>query len=100
MTANDNRLTRDDVMKTASLARLRLTDAEADTMAAQLSKIVQYIHQLNELDTSDVAPMAHAVELTNVFADDIPEPSLDRAEALANAPKKDDECYRVPAVLG
>ena len=98
--ADENQLTRDDVVKTASLARLRLTDAEIDTMTEQLSKIVGYINQLSELDTTDVAPMAHAVELTNVFADDVPQPSLDRDEALSNAPKSDDECYRVPAVLG
>ena len=44
--------------------------------------------------------MAHAMELRNVFADDALRPSLPRAAALANAPKKDSECYRVPAVLG
>ena len=98
--SSENQLTRDDVVKTASLARLRLSEAEIDTMTEQLSKIVGYINQLSELDTGDVAPMAHAVELTNVFADDVPQPSLDREEALANAPKRDDECYRVPAVLG
>jgi aspartyl-tRNA(Asn)/glutamyl-tRNA(Gln) amidotransferase subunit C len=44
--------------------------------------------------------MAHALDLHNVFADDVPHTSLDRAAALSNAPKHDDECYRVPAVLG
>lgn len=98
--AAENSLARDDVVKTALLARLQLSDVEIDTMTEQLSKIVGYINQLSELDTSDVIPMAHAVELTNVFADDVAQPSLDRADALANAPKSDDECYRVPAVLG
>lgn len=98
--SDDNVLTRSAVAKTALLARLRLSDDEIDTMTDQLSKIVGYIKQLEELDTTDVAPMAHAVELTNVFADDVAQPSLDRADALANAPKCDDECYRVPAVLG
>ena len=93
-------LTRDEVIKTALLARLRLSDDEIGTMTEQLSKIVDYVNQLGQLDTSDVVPMAHAVELTNVFADDVPQPSLDRNEALANAPKSDEECYRVPAVLG
>ncbi len=93
-------LSRDDVKKVSLLARLRLSDDELDTMTEQLGKIVHYIDQLSELDTADVVPMAHAVELTNVFADDQPHESLDRDFALANAPKRDDECYRVPAVLG
>ena len=98
--STENALSREDVVKTAQLARLRLSESEIATMTEQLSKIVGYINQLSELDTSDVAPMAHAVELTNVFVDDVPQPSLDRAEALANAPNADDECYRVPPVLG
>jgi aspartyl-tRNA(Asn)/glutamyl-tRNA(Gln) amidotransferase subunit C len=93
-------LSRDDVEKVSLLARLRLSDDELDTMTDQLGRIVDYIDQLSELDTADVVPMAHAVELTNVFVEDEPRKSLDRDAALANAPKHDDECYRVPAVLG
>ena len=69
-------------------------------MTLQLRKIVEYVELLDELDTDDVQPMAHAMDLSNVFADDELLPSLDREQALANAPKRDDECYRVPAVLG
>ena len=90
----------DDVEKVALLARLQLTEEEVGTMARQLTDIVDYIEQLNELDTSNVEPMAHAVELNNVFAADEGRPSLPRDEALANAPKRDEQCYRVPAVLG
>ncbi len=61
---------------------------------------MQYVQQLGELDTEHVAPMAHAMDLSNVFADDQVQPSLDREQALANAPKRDSQCYRVPAVLG
>ncbi len=93
-------LSRADVEKVSLLARLRLSDDELDTMTEQLGKIVDHIDQLSELDTADVVPMAHAVELTNVFVEDEPRKSLDRDAALANAPKHDDECYRVPAVLG
>ena len=93
-------LARDDVEKVALLARLQLSDGEVVTMTRQLTDIVAYIEQLNELDTSNVQPMAHAVELHNVFADDVNRPSLPREEALANAPKRDEQCYRVPAVLG
>ena len=93
-------LTRDEVEKVALLGRLRLSEDELTRMTEQLGQIVEYVQQLEELDTSDVAPMAHAAELINVFADDAERPSLDRDLALSNAPKRDEECYRVPAVLG
>lgn len=93
-------LSRDDVAKVALLARLRLDDDELERMTRQLGQIVAYVEQLAELDTDEVEPMVHAVELSNVFADDELGKSLDREAALANAPKRDEECYRVPAVLG
>ena len=82
------------------LARLQLTPDEMEEMTDHLGKIVGYVELLRELDTRDVEPMAHAMDLVNVFADDNLLPSLDREQALANAPKRDQECYRVPAVLG
>ena len=93
-------LSREEVAKVALLARLRLSPEELDRMTSQLRQIVEYVEQLRELDTEHVEPMAHAVELRNVFASDDVQPSLDREQVLANAPKRDDECYRVPAVLG
>jgi aspartyl-tRNA(Asn)/glutamyl-tRNA(Gln) amidotransferase subunit C len=93
-------LSRQDVVQVSHLARLALSEAELETMTAQLGQIVEYIEQLAELDTSGVAPMAHAVELRNVFRPDEVTPSLLRDEALANAPKQDGECFLVPAVLG
>lgn len=93
-------LTPDEVRKVALLARLRLSDEELGEIAPQLAQIVGYVEQLSELDTSGIEPLAHPAELHGVFAADVPLPSLDRAAALANAPKQDGECYRVPAVLG
>ena len=93
-------LGRDEVEKVALLSRLRLDDNELQRMTAQLGQIVEYVRQLDDLDTSGVEPMAHAADLSNVFAEDDARPSLDREKALANAPKRDEECYRVPAVLG
>jgi aspartyl-tRNA(Asn)/glutamyl-tRNA(Gln) amidotransferase subunit C len=69
-------------------------------MTSQLGRIVEYVEQLGELNTDDVEPLAHTLDLSNVFADDAFSTSLDRQQALANAPKQDGECYRVPAVLG
>ncbi len=93
-------LTRKDVEKVSLLARLRLSEAELDVMTPQLDKIVHFVEQLNELETADVLPMAHALDMHNVFAADETHASLPREAALSNAPKHDDECYRVPAVLG
>lgn len=93
-------LSREEVEKVSLLARLRLSERELDLMTSQLGQIVEYVEQLSELDTDNVEPMAHAVAIQNVFAEDEVAASLDRDQALANAPKRDDECYRVPAVLG
>lgn len=93
-------LTRADVEKVALLGRLLLSEQELDTMTSQLTRVVGYVEQLSEVNTDGVQPMAHAVEMQNVFRDDELRPSLPREAALANAPKRDSECYRVPAVLG
>ena len=90
----------DDVEKVALLARLQLSPEELAEMTSQLDAIVGYIQQLAELDTDAVEPMAHAADLHNVFREDDPQPSIARDQALQNAPKRDDETYRVPAVLG
>jgi aspartyl-tRNA(Asn)/glutamyl-tRNA(Gln) amidotransferase subunit C len=93
-------LTRQEVQKVSLLARLQLTPDELDLMTAQMGQIVAYVETLAELDTENVEPMAHALDVANVFAADELRASLDRAAALANAPHHDREFYLVPAVLG
>lgn len=93
-------LTRQEVEKVALLARLQFTPAELDTLTEQLGQIVDYMQLLGEVDTANVEPMAHPVDIANVFRDDVVRPSLPREEALANAPHHDKEFYLVPAVLG
>lgn len=93
-------LSRAEVEKVSLLARLELTEAELIAMTGQLGQVVAYMDLLSELDTEDVEPMAHAVDLTNVFRDDELRASFDRAEMLARAPHADGEFYLVPAVLG
>ena len=90
---------RKDVAKTATLARLKLTGAELDVFTEQLAVLLDYVHVLNEVDTDNVEPMAHVVELSNVFREDKPRPSLSRDDALANAPKTDGKCFLVPKIL-
>ncbi len=93
-------ITRQEVEKVSLLARLELTPGELDSMTTELGQIVGYVELLSELDTSQIEPMAHALDMANVFADDEPTESLERAAALANAPHADGEFYLVPAVLG
>jgi aspartyl-tRNA(Asn)/glutamyl-tRNA(Gln) amidotransferase subunit C len=92
-------LTRADVAKVALLARLQLQEAELDALTRQLGQIVHYVDQLGEVNTEDVRPMAHAVEVSNVFRPDRPRPSLPREKALANAPRAGDEAFLVPPVF-
>jgi aspartyl-tRNA(Asn)/glutamyl-tRNA(Gln) amidotransferase subunit C len=93
------RLTRDEVAKVALLGRLKLTADEMDRMTVQLGRVLEYVDILNEVDTQGVEPMAHAIELRDVFREDVPVPSLPREDALANAPKSDGRCFVVPAVF-
>jgi aspartyl-tRNA(Asn)/glutamyl-tRNA(Gln) amidotransferase subunit C len=93
-------LSRDDVRKVALLARLQIQDEQLDTMTQHLSRVIDYVQQLAQLDTSHVIPLAHPLDLANVLADDEPAEGLAQSEALRNAPKQDGQCYLVPAVLG
>ncbi len=93
-------ISRAEVEKVSLLARLVLSEEELDRMTSEMGKILGYFDLLSELDTSKVEPMAHALDVANVFREDAARPSLDRDAALANAPRHDDECYLVPAVLG
>jgi aspartyl-tRNA(Asn)/glutamyl-tRNA(Gln) amidotransferase subunit C len=92
-------LSRDVVLKVASLARLKLTDAEVDAMTGQLGSILDYVAMLDEVDVSSVEPMVHAIELTNVTRADELKPSLPRTAALQNAPKTDGKYFLVPAII-
>lgn len=93
-------ISRGEVEKVSLLARLLLTEEELNQMTTQLAAILQYMEVLDGADTAGVEPMAHPFDVANVFAVDAARPSLSRDEALANAPHRDAECYRVPAVLG
>jgi aspartyl-tRNA(Asn)/glutamyl-tRNA(Gln) amidotransferase subunit C len=93
------RLTRDDVEKVALLGRLKLSDDELEQMTTQLGRVLEYVDILNEVDTQAVEPMAHPIELANVFRDDVERESLSREDALANAPKTDGRFFVVPPIF-
>jgi aspartyl-tRNA(Asn)/glutamyl-tRNA(Gln) amidotransferase subunit C len=88
---------REQVLHVAKLARLKLTDAEVDRMAGEMSKILDHVEQMNELDLDGVEPTSHAVQLENVLREDAPRPSLPREKALENAPDATATGFRVPS---
>ena len=92
-------ITRADVEHVADLARLHLTDEELDRMQTQLSRILEAIETLRDVDTSHVGPTASVIQLENVMRDDVARPGISREAALANAPQRDDPFLRVPTVL-
>ncbi len=92
-------LTPEDVRWVAHLARLSLSDAELAMMTRQLSAILDYVQQLQQVPTDGVEPLAHPLPVQNVFRADEPAPSLSVDEALSNAPDRRGDFYGVPPVL-
>jgi aspartyl-tRNA(Asn)/glutamyl-tRNA(Gln) amidotransferase subunit C len=92
-------ITRTDVEHVAHLARLHLSDEELDRMETQLSRILEAIETLRDVDTSHVGPTASVIRLENVMRDDAVSTPMPRDVTLANAPLRDDPFLRVPTVL-
>jgi aspartyl-tRNA(Asn)/glutamyl-tRNA(Gln) amidotransferase subunit C len=83
----------------ARLARLSVAEDEKPVFARQIDSILQYMEKLNELEICDVEPTSHVISLSNVLREDVPVTSLDRSDALMNAPDKTDKFYRVPRII-
>lgn len=96
---NMARLTKEDVQHVADLARLSFSEEELETFTQQLDDIIGFAEQLNELDTENVEPTTHVLEMSNVLRDDESWEWLTREEALKNAPEKQDGQVKVPSVL-
>lgn len=88
------------VRNVARLARISLTDAEAERFGRQLGDILHYVEQLGELDVEGVQPLAHALDVHNVLRPDEPGRSLPAELALREAPARDGDFFQVPRVLG
>jgi len=89
-------ISRDEVIHVARLARLALTEDEVARFQAQLDAILDAVGKVGELDLSDVEPTAHPLDLANVWGDDEPRRSLPVDDALANAPAREADYFRVP----
>ncbi len=88
---------RDQVLHVARLARLRLSEEEVETMAGELSGILEHVDRIGRLDLEGVEPTSHVVALENVLRADEPRPSLPAEVALASAPEALDGAFRVPS---
>ena len=93
-------ITREEVRHLADLARIDLSDEELDHLAPQLSVILDSVASISEVAAEDVPPTSHALPLTNVFRDDVVRPGLTAEQALAGAPKVDQQRFSVPRILG
>ena len=93
------KITAEEVVYVAHLARLDLAPEEVGPTTEQLGRILAYVEKLNELDTAGVVPTTHALAVTNAFRDDVVRPSLTQQEALANGPLSNGEAFVVPRVI-
>lgn len=93
-------LTAKEVARLGELARIRLSDSELEQLAPQLDVILAAVARVSEVAAADVPPTSHALPLTNVFRDDVVQPSLSQAAVLAAAPSVEDGRFRVPRILG
>jgi aspartyl-tRNA(Asn)/glutamyl-tRNA(Gln) amidotransferase subunit C len=94
-----SRISTDEVKHVANLARLAITDEEAEMFQGQLDAIITFAEQLNELDTTGVEPTSHVLDMKNVLREDKPAKGLPIKEVLKNAPDHEDGHIRVPSIL-
>lgn len=92
-------VTVEDVERVAHLARLKFSEEEKGKFISQLNRILDYIAQLEELDTEEVPPTSHVLPLRNVFREDVAGPSMPREELMANAPAEHMGYFEVPRVI-
>ena len=87
-----------DVEHVAKLARLELNDAEKEKFTKQLGDVLKYVEQMNEVDTTNVKPMAHAFDIVNVMREDKVISEITRDELLKNAPEEENGFFKVPKI--
>jgi aspartyl-tRNA(Asn)/glutamyl-tRNA(Gln) amidotransferase subunit C len=93
------KITKKDVTHVATLARLQFKEDEISKFAHQLNNILEYFEKLQNVDTTGVEPSTHAVNLSNVFREDIERKSLPSEKALKNAPDSEQSFFRVPKII-
>ncbi len=94
------KITKEEVLYVAHLARLELDAGSIEKFAGQIDEILGYIEKLNQVDTENIKATSHAIFLTNAFREDEEQEHLDRDRALANAPESEDGSFVVPKIVG
>jgi len=94
------KITKEEVIHVAKLARLDVDEALIDKFAKQIGTILAYVDKLNQVETKGIASTSHAISLTNAFREDNEQDVFDKDAALANAPEKEDGSFVVPKVVG
>jgi len=93
------KITKEEVLHVAHLARLDIDERNMDALAGQIGKILDYVDMLSRVNTEGVKPTTHAIFLTNAFREDSETVHMDREKALLNAPDKQDGNFVVPRVI-
>jgi aspartyl-tRNA(Asn)/glutamyl-tRNA(Gln) amidotransferase subunit C len=94
------KITKQEILHVAQLARLEIDEGAIEKFAAQIGDILSYVDQLKQLDTEGVRPTSHALSLANAFREDIETAHLPPETSLANAPRREDGNFLVPKVVG
>lgn len=92
-------ITREDVEHISWLASIKIEDEEKDEFVEQFNSILEYFHQLDEVDTEDVEPTYRVVDLSNIFREDAACESLSQEEALKNAPRRENGYFKSPRIV-
>lgn len=96
----ETKISREDVEYVAALARLNLSEEDIETFTRQLDGILTYMGKLNELDTSEVEPTTHVIDISNAFREDVVEHSFPQEVILENAPDREGGFFKVPKIIG
>lgn len=92
-------VTKEDVAYMANLARLRVSEEETEQLRDDMNKVLKYMDQLNQIDTSEVEPLEHVIELPPIYRKDVAKDPIDHDEALKNAPDANTDYFKVPRVI-
>jgi aspartyl-tRNA(Asn)/glutamyl-tRNA(Gln) amidotransferase subunit C len=92
-------ITKEDVEHISWLASIKIEDEEKDEFVEQFNSILEYFHQLDEVETDGIEPTFRVVDLANIFRDDVACPSLSQEEALRNAPRRENGYFKSPRIV-
>lgn len=93
-----SKISKEEIERLAGLSKLQFTDVEKNELIEDMSRILTFVEQLNEVDTDGVEPLLHMSEVNNVLRDDVSKTTITQQDGLKNAPVKDSDFFKVPKV--